>query len=378
MNVPIKILAGLNLLGAMQGLLLACALLSLKQGNQLAQRLLAAFVASVSIVIGGAVILTSGFAHTFPHLGWVHHPFSFLLMPLLYLHLRTLSGEQTAIARHDLWHFALFALCASYLAPFYMQNAAAKLAIIGSAENLRWYYVRTAIGAAQAVFYFWLLAALVSKLTDRLKSRPSAPDQAVLRHARLLVGAWAVLWAVAWVRLVLNDHGTLTNLLIPLAASTMIYALAYQVLRQPTALLSYEIPVALKKYERSKLTPERAEEYLQRLQHAMRVAKPYLDGGLTLQKMAELLAVPAPHLSQLVNERLGQSFSDFINAHRVAEAQAIMRDPARHHYSLLAIASEAGFNSKSSFNAVFKKHTSQTPSEFRTALATTSLTAAEN
>ncbi|MBL8172151.1 MAG: AraC family transcriptional regulator, partial [Acidobacteria bacterium] len=60
-----------------------------------------------------------------------------------------------------------------------------------------------------------------------------------------------------------------------------------------------------------------------------------------------------------------QSFTDLINAYRVEDAKRRLLDPTWKHYSILAIAEEAGFSSKSTFNAVFKKHTGQTPSEFR-------------
>ena len=79
------------------------------------------------------------------------------------------------------------------------------------------------------------------------------------------------------------------------------------------------------------------------------------------------------HLSQTINELLGQSFSDFVNSYRIEEAKRKLVDPACKHLSVLGIAEEVGFNSKSSFNSVFKKHTAMTPSEFRTRNAGQSL-----
>jgi AraC-like DNA-binding protein len=101
----------------------------------------------------------------------------------------------------------------------------------------------------------------------------------------------------------------------------------------------------------------------------MEKERPYTDGNLTLQKLAKALAMPANHLSQIINEQLNQNFFDFINYHRIEEAKRMLVDPARKHYSILAISEEVGFNSKSAFNAAFKKHTDMTPSEFRKALA---------
>jgi AraC-like DNA-binding protein len=126
-------------------------------------------------------------------------------------------------------------------------------------------------------------------------------------------------------------------------------------------------PPPAKKYEWSSLTPETSERYLRRLLQSMAEEKLYLDTELTVAKLAEKLSIPPPHLSQIINERLKQSFVDFINTYRVEEAKRKLLDPLKRHYSVLAIAEEAGFNSKSSFNSVFKKHAQMTPSEFRKA-----------
>ena len=97
----------------------------------------------------------------------------------------------------------------------------------------------------------------------------------------------------------------------------------------------------------------------------MQKERPYLESELTLPKLADLLQVPPHHLSQVINESLGQNFFDFVNAHRVEEAQRLLRDPERSAYTVLAIAEEAGFNSKTAFNTAFKKVTGKTPTEFR-------------
>jgi AraC-like DNA-binding protein len=99
----------------------------------------------------------------------------------------------------------------------------------------------------------------------------------------------------------------------------------------------------------------------------MQSDKPYMSGDITLQKLAEKVSIPANHLSQIINERIGQNFFDFINSYRVKEVQRLFADPSKKHYSLLAIAEEVGFNSKSTFNSAFKKYSNMTPSEFRRA-----------
>jgi AraC-like DNA-binding protein len=97
----------------------------------------------------------------------------------------------------------------------------------------------------------------------------------------------------------------------------------------------------------------------------MKVGKLYLDPDLTLAKLAESAAIPAKHLSQIINERYELNFNDFINRQRVEEAKRKLVDPAAREFKLLRIAFESGFNSKSVFNSAFRKSTGLSPSEFR-------------
>ena len=93
--------------------------------------------------------------------------------------------------------------------------------------------------------------------------------------------------------------------------------------------------------------------------------KPYLENELTLAKLAEMLSVPQHHLSQILNEKLNQNFFDFVNNYRIQEAKKLLVSPDGGLLTILAIAEEVGFNSKSAFNNAFKKVTNTTPSEFR-------------
>jgi AraC-like DNA-binding protein len=65
-----------------------------------------------------------------------------------------------------------------------------------------------------------------------------------------------------------------------------------------------------------------------------------------------------------LSELAGNNFYDFINGYRIMEAKRLLLDPSKRHYTVLAIAFESGFNSKTTFNKVFRKVTGLTPTEF--------------
>jgi len=367
----LNFLAILNLLGAAQGVLLTLALLSAKGDNKTANRILAALTLTSSIIIGGAVLLTTNYVFLFPHLSRLHHPFVFLAGPLLFLYIRTLTSSEKRFATKDLLHFSAFALCLIYLLPYYLQSAGAKLKYLES-EYVQpslgqWYYARSAVFIAQFLVYLILIVLTIIKYSRRVRDRNSPRARAVLFQVRFFVVASIILWVGAILRLTI-DRSAGTNLLVPLGASVLVYAMGYLEMRKPQSLASEGQEPPAKKYEKSTLTTARSERYLNKLLHLMEQEKPFTDGELTIQKLADKLSIPAHHLSQTINERLGQTFSDFINSYRVEEAKRKLLDPASKHLSVLGIAEEVGFNSKSSFNSVFKKHTNTTPSEFRNAL----------
>lgn len=119
------------------------------------------------------------------------------------------------------------------------------------------------------------------------------------------------------------------------------------------------------KYKTSALLPETVDQVLPRLREMMEKDKVYLDADLTLKKLAKPLNVHYNHLSQIINERMGKSFNDFINSYRIQEAKVKLSNPAEGKKTILEIAYETGFYSKSVFNTAFKKFTGMTPSQFR-------------
>jgi AraC-like DNA-binding protein len=120
-----------------------------------------------------------------------------------------------------------------------------------------------------------------------------------------------------------------------------------------------------KKYEKSPLNEEHKQYYLKKLLQYMKDKKPYLSSDINLSTLANDIAMPSRYLSQLINEKLKFSFYDFINKYRILETTKRLADPANSNLSIIDIAYDCGFNSKSVFNSAFKKYTGMTPKEYR-------------
>jgi AraC-like DNA-binding protein len=373
MESSLNLFAIITMLGAAQGLLLALALLGLKKGDRVATRLLAVFMLTSAILVTGSLLNSTKYVLAYPHLSQVATPFHFLFGPIIFLYVKSLTCGEWRFRKKEFWHFVPFLLCAAYYAPLYASSEAYKIDYMLEAFRnyppVEW-RVRSGLLLAQALPYLALTLKLFAERSREYKANPSPEAGFMLFWLRTFMLLILITLCAGLFRLFFGfTVGTM--LLVPLCFTGMVYVAGYMALKHPDALTGARAaPVAVhtppaRKYEKSALAPERANVYLKQLLDFMDEEKPYRDGDLTIQKLAEMLSIQVNHLSQVINEKLGQNFFDFVNAYRVKEVQKLLVDPAKKHYTILAIAEEVGFRSKSAFNAVFKKHTSMTPTEFR-------------
>lgn len=123
------------------------------------------------------------------------------------------------------------------------------------------------------------------------------------------------------------------------------------------------------RYERSGLPAWEAKRVRDALLAVMDREQPWKDSELTLADLADRLKTTPHKLSEVLNAQLCATFYDFVNGYRVREVQRRILAGDAERLTILSLALEAGFASKSTFNLVFKKHTGQTPSDFRQAAA---------
>jgi YesN/AraC family two-component response regulator len=110
---------------------------------------------------------------------------------------------------------------------------------------------------------------------------------------------------------------------------------------------------------------DRLDVLVKKIITLMEEDKLYQEAELTLQQVANKLQVPAYQVSQALNERMMKNFYELVNNYRVEDAKRLLLDEKSRNYTILSIGFEAGFNSKTTFNTVFKKFTGLTPSEYR-------------
>lgn len=112
------------------------------------------------------------------------------------------------------------------------------------------------------------------------------------------------------------------------------------------------------------LQNEKLEKDKVTVENFMRQNSPFLNPDLNLTELSKMINISVPELSDIINSGFQKNFNDFINSYRVTAVQKMLENGKQKQLSLLGIAHECGFNSKATFNRVFKKLTSLTPSEY--------------
>ncbi|SHG52370.1 helix-turn-helix domain-containing protein [Chryseobacterium vrystaatense] len=169
----------------------------------------------------------------------------------------------------------------------------------------------------------------------------------------------------------MHQHLVMDLLFLFIVYSTLYYVLRQKEIypvdkKQRDELLSIERESEEEEIERKKLIPDHELEGLKlRLSTLMETEQPYLDGDLNLLKLSDLVKINGHQLSYLLNNGFNENFFYFVNKYRIEHAKKMLTDSSYKKWSIVGIAFESGFNSKTAFNTIFKKMTGMTPSEFK-------------
>ena len=364
-------LAILLLIGAAHALLLALTLLNTRSGHRAANRLLALILIVFAIQIGLHIMTHTHFILQYPHFSKVASPIVFLLPPLFYFYARALTTNETPSDRRFTVHFIPFLIAIVYHTPYYLKPVADKIAHIKADYEgvCTLCHVNYWFSIAQMLVYLVVIVKMLLTHSRRINDSFSFVEKINLNWLKLLFVAFSFTWILSLLLQFFNaDQSSIGY--VWLVVSANIYLIGYLGLKQPVifsgANLTELIPPneSKKKYEKSTLQPEKAEQYLEKLLDFMKREKPFLSCDLTLQELAKRLAISHHHLSQIINEKLHQNFFGFVNSYRVEEAKKLLAEPENRKLNIAQMGFDAGFNSISAFNAAFKKHAGMTPSQY--------------
>lgn len=267
--------------------------------------------------------------------------------PLFFFYFSRLADPDYRFAWKDQWLFlppALFVIATPIVYP---KGGAGFYAIASRASN---------------VSILWDVVCCVLFLARTIKrEREGRPGERRRLRFLIAIAGGVTAWAVAFCACALAGLG-LGPLI--LAATLFIMAVYFYHLRHPE-LLSSSPPAnpPTPRQGRSKVAGLDLEATIDRLNRTMEEDKPYLEDDLSLPALAARVELSPHQLSEIINREIGASFKSYINGYRAKEAQRILRE--KPDASILDVALESGFRSKSAFNQVFHEETGTTPTDYR-------------
>ena len=374
------ILNQVSLLTCFQGFILASALFFIKKGDSILNKILAVFLICFSWSGIYNTLDFMGYYGKYPAIMYTHFIADFISSPLLYLYVFRLTNKDFKIQRKTILHFIPALLVMMYYANYFVASLSTKEAIIQKGYNYFPYDV-TVLSYLDIIYYMMCILISAFRL-QRYKKQviDFYSDQNKRNHQWLTIILIANMIAAILCFFLFGTGQQVFAQLIVVCSSFMIYAIGYKMLASPPILPDFiteplihpeynkiEKPVEVleNKYERSGLSQERSEKIAEKILGYMQENKPYINPEINLKELAAELHIATHHLSQVINQIFKKNFYDFINEYRVAEVKLKLQDTKYQNYTLLAIGLESGFNSKATFNSVFKKITGQSPSEFK-------------
>jgi AraC-like DNA-binding protein len=377
--------------GALQGLFLSGALVA-QRNNKTANRLLATLVAAFTIYLASSVYFATGIFYRYPHFFGVGYQMPWIFGPLVYLYAVAASDRSWRFNARALIHFIPVFVMVVVAAPYYMRSGAEKIAAY---EQWRAGGMPTRLAVLDPFKYVsgigYSAATVLYLRRHRRRIEDSYSNTARVNLVWLLwlAAAAGSIWLLATTLRVAGVGAGLRDEHISLAIALLVYAIGYLGLRQPEVFryetAEFRIPdravserssprqteaeESSPRYERSGLSENEAAQLRASLLAIMDKECPWKDSELTLAHLATRLDTTPHKLSEVLNREVGRTFYDFVNGYRVREVQRRIRAGEGRTLKMLALALDAGFASKSTFNQAFKKHTSQTPSDFRQTLS---------
>ncbi len=355
-------------------LLLAAVLLRQREGTRLNRNLLVAFL------LTKAFLILRWFSFRFDLLAFERVPLIyylsasafFLLTPLLYLYVTSLCYKDFVLRKSDFLHGILFAVIASLLTLSVLAQTGRIGFGIGFIERVLsrsiWQLFWT-LNFIQILAYIVAMMRAVRHYRRELQCNYSAIEKFDLKWLMYLLALIVLHWIFVVARAFLSLlHLTPVTVLAVIDLYSISIFLVFVTLLVIKGLSQVKIFTGLEhdqKYANSRLPENELQKYLHQLTELMDSEKPYLTPSLTIKDLSNQLAVPAWQLSQVINESFNKNFFNFVNSYRIEEAKRLMSERSDEKKTILEIVYEVGFNSKSTFNEVFKKYTRMTPTEFR-------------
>jgi AraC-like DNA-binding protein len=336
------------------------------------------------------LILYSEYILLFPHVFKTGLPLNFLIAPLSYLYVRGVLYNEKKFQKRDLIHAIPFFIVFINYIPFYLLPVNEKITVIQDSLNYwptTFKYQAGFLPENFSILFRLILAIIYLVLQwNLIFSYKKVHHESSIQVQIINVLKWLKLFTITSTVIFFGIIGfMLTVFFLPsyydddilmqipsLLVSVGFFVMAAYLLTHPDILAGLpfvkykEVPSGLVN-DKNYMLPYINEDYkdeMEKIVHFFETEKPFLNKELNINQVSVALDIPSRELSFIINNHFGQRFNDFLNKHRIEYITKKINKEYLSNFTIEAIASEAGFASKSTFNLAFKKQHQCTPSEY--------------
>lgn len=373
------------LFSAIHGIFLSFQILS-KSKSKKSNFLFAIILFIISIHLIEILIGLRGYTYLLPHIDGITFPLIFTIGPLYYFYVRFITDPKFKLQGYHVAHFLPAIIIFYQLLPYYFLNSESKAQslkqiaeMLASAEIVTLsndLIIQLIFHSLQLTAYLAASFIYVKRFKEKTKEETAQTDAIEkidwLGRTTFAFGCYTGFYFLMLMSLLnFGSYYLVIDTVWLFIVSLFIHLAGYAVIRQPILevnnIINYEPEPSStdKKYVSSSLSEIELDEIHSALINYMKDHKPYLNDKLRLSDVAEKINTSSYNLSRVINEKEGLNFYEFVNRYRIQESIELMNSDTKQSKKILAIAFEAGFNNKVSFNRSFKKITGKTPSQFR-------------
>jgi AraC-like DNA-binding protein len=360
-------------------LFLSLFLVTVKTEHKLSNRLFAFFLVLTAIDIS----INLGYLFEIPLNARVFiSSIFFLQLPAFYLYVLSVCYSDFKLKPGHLIHIIPFLIANLILLPrFYTASLASKISFIEKSSSMLEIQFNHVFIHIQIVLYLIAAFMVLRKAKKIYLENYAGASIESLHWLFQFTLALSVFFLIALLKNVFKftQYPNISERLkigLFLFELFIIFWYLYKALNNPTLFRNVDSKLKLvksiiseeKNSEQLAVNEKEYNEELLKLKKYMTEEKPFLNPSLTIQDISKEIDIPVRDLSLLINHRLDQHFYDFVNTYRIENAMDILKDVTQNKVTVLEILYHVGFNSKSSFNTAFKKHTGNTPTGYRKGL----------
>ena len=350
-------------------------LLLTKKNKTIPDKLLAVWIAVIGVHLLGFYFNQVGYWEKYPHLIGITAPIPLFHGPLLYLYSLYALRSETRFRCLDYLHFVPGIAAYLYMSSFFFFYSPEEKILVDKGEItdfIAFSYVLLVIILISGMTYALLSYRLTIRYKKKIKDRFSYNEDISLNWLRYCIVSIGLIFLSAVIVFGLRDGLNITfpfnpEYILYIILIILIFYIGYFGIKHENIFTNSPVTENKKKtteekYKNSGVKSEEAAEKYKHLLQYMQKEKPYLQPKLSLSELAKKLELSTNQLSQIINQHAGINFYDFVNKYRVEEF--LHKAENNKNFSLLALALDVGFNSKSSFNYIFKKEKGLSPSQY--------------